>query len=110
MSEVTAIGAVFLGIFWFSLLGFYVAIRRKLISVPSGGLLSAVISTVSLVLFGLTSDTIDDGLGVVGGVGVGIAFTGMMVVIASFFKNNQPETLQAYDDMVKQRTPEQNQE
>lgn len=107
MSDVSPLGAIFLAIFLFSLLGFYIAIRRGLLSTPTAGILCTVLTTVSLALYGLTNDSIDDGLAVAGAVGVGMSFTGMMVVIASFFKNNQPDTLRAYDAMRQNQPDEQ---
>ena len=62
LSDVTPLGAVFLGIFLFSLLGFYVAIRRSLLSTPTAGVLCSVITIVSLALYGLSNNDIDDGL------------------------------------------------
>ncbi len=103
MAEVSTIGAVFLAIFFLSLVGFYVAIRRKLLSTIAGGILCAVISSVTLVAFGILDDNIDDGLAVTGGLIVGLTFSGMMVTMAAYFLNNQPESLRAYEAMLQER-------
>lgn len=103
MSDVSAVGAFFLAVFFLSLVGFYVAIRRELLTPLSAGALCAVISSVSLVMFGVIDDGIDDGLALTGGLLVGLIFTGMMVTMASYFRNNQPETLRAYEAMLKER-------
>lgn len=103
MAEVSGIGVLFLVIFFFSLIGFYVAIRRGLMKLSTAGVMCGAITIVSLVLFGLTNDSVDDNLALVGGFGVGLTFTGMMVTMAAFFQNNQPSTLAAYDAMMSKR-------
>lgn len=108
MSEVNGVGALFLALFFFSLLGFYITIRRGLLSTLSAGVLCAVTSVVSLAMFGIIDDSIDNGLAVTGSLVVGLTFTGMMVTMASFFQSNQPKNLKAYDAMLRDR--EQNDE
>ncbi|PJF44772.1 MAG: hypothetical protein CUN55_02335, partial [Phototrophicales bacterium] len=81
MAEVSGVGFVFLGIFFFSLIGFYVAIRRNLLKLSTAALLCSTTTIVSLILFGLTNDRVDDNLALVGGFGVGLAFTGMMITM-----------------------------
>lgn len=103
MGNVNAIGAVFLAIFFISLVGVYVLIRRDLLDIKTAGIVSSILNVTALVAFGLTSAEIGDDLAIFGGVVVGLAFTGAMLTMASFFQKNQPEKLAAYDAMMKQR-------
>jgi len=103
MGNVNAIGAIFLAVFFISLVGVYIIIRRNLLDIKTAGLVSAMLNVTTLVAYGLTSADIGDDLAIFGGVVVGLAFTGAMLTMASFFQKNQPEALAAYDAMMKQR-------
>ncbi len=103
MAEVSGIGILFLAIFFFSLIGFYVAIRQRLLNLAPAAILCSATTIVALILFGLTNDGVDDNLALVGGFGVGLAFTGMMITMAAFFQNNEPASLAAYDAMLAKR-------
>lgn len=103
MGSVTPIGSIFLAVFFISLVGVYVVIRRNLLDIKTAGMISAILNVTALVAFGLTSGEVGDDLAIFGGVVVGLAFTGAMLTMAAFFQNNQPETLAAYDAMMKQR-------
>ncbi|NDJ86847.1 MAG: hypothetical protein GYB66_13270 [Chloroflexi bacterium] len=105
MSDVTAIGFVFLAIFFLTMIGTYIVIRRKLMRMRSVGALAAVINVASLMAYGFTNDEIGDELAIIGGFVVGLGFTGAMLTMAAFFQNNEPQALAAYDAMVrKQKT------
>jgi uncharacterized membrane protein YfcA len=103
MGNVNAIGAVFLAVFFISLVSIYIIIRRNLLDIKTAGVVSAILNVSTLVAFGLTSAEIGDDLAIFGGTVVGLAFTGAMLTMASFFQKNQPENLAAYDAMMKQR-------
>ena len=108
MADVNAFGAAMLSIFFFGLFFFYVTIRRGWLAPAIAGGLSAVINVVVLIAFGFTQDNMDDGFVIATAFGVGLTFSGMMTVMAIFFKNNEPQTLKAYDAMLdKQRNQQQ---
>lgn len=105
MSNVSPVGAFFLFVFFLSLVGFYIIIRRKLMRLQVAGFMSGIINFVSLLAFGLSNEKIGDELAVLGAVIVGIGFTGAMLTMAAFFENNQSATLSAYDASLRQRPP-----
>lgn len=110
MAEVSGIGFLFLAIFFVSLIGFYASIRQGWLRLPIAGVLCAAITIVSLILFGLTGEDVNSDLAIIGGFGVGLTFTGMMVTMAAFFQNNEPGTLAAYDAMLNDRDDKQSTE
>lgn len=97
MSNITGLGIVFLFVFFASVVGFYIVIRRQLMPLRDSAGLATVINVGSAVAVGLSSENVDATLAVMGGIVVGLLFTGTMVTMATFFQNNQPENLAAYD-------------
>lgn len=100
MTEVTPVSAIFLAIFFFSLVGFYIIIRRNLMKMSVAGSLAAIINTTSLIIFGIIHEDIADTFAFFGGIVVGLGFTSAMLTMAAFFRNNEPKTLAAYDAML----------
>lgn len=109
MAEVSTGGAVFLAMFFLSLLVFYIIIRRGFLSPMVAGGLCAAVNVVALIMFGFTQENLDDVLVIAAAVGIGLTFSAMMTVMAIFFKNNESETLRAYDAMLEQRRNDQQQ-
>lgn len=104
MSNLTGLGFFFLIIFFVNLVGFYIVIRRQLMGLRDAGGLAVVISVGSAVAVGLSSENVDGVLAIIGGIVIGLLFSGAMITMATFFQNNQPETLAAYDSMRTDKT------
>ncbi|MCQ3931441.1 MAG: hypothetical protein DPW16_13370 [Chloroflexi bacterium] len=98
---------IFLVVFFASLVGGYVAIRRNLSTIMNVGLISGAINVSSLTIVGLGRDA-DTALSVIGGIVVGIGLTVAMITMAAFFQNNQSSTtLAAFDASTKDQTKQQ---
>jgi hypothetical protein len=96
-----ALGLFFLMIFSITLIGSYIAIRRRLLSLWAAGLICAAVSFTSLFAYGMTEDLhILHSLAV--GIFVGLGFTGLTLVMAAFFLANQPSEL---EDYLRDRKP-----
>ncbi|MCB9437050.1 MAG: hypothetical protein H6673_08690 [Anaerolineales bacterium] len=107
MDNLTSLGVIFLVIFFASLVGFYIVIRRQLMPLRDAGGLAMVINVGSAVAVGLSSDNVDGTLAIIGGMAIGALFTGAMIIMATFFQNNQPENLAAYDAARSPKTKDQ---
>lgn len=95
---------IFLVVFFASLVGGYVAIRRGLSTILNIGLISGAINVASLTIVGLGRDA-DTALSVLGGIVVGIGMTFAMVTMAAFFQNNQSSsTIAAFDAASKDKS------
>lgn len=98
---------IFLVVFFASLVGGYVAIRRNLSTIMNVGLISGAINVSSLTIVGLGRDA-DTALSVIGGIVVGIGLTFAMVTMAAFFQNNQSSaTIAAFDAASKDQNRQQ---
>lgn len=98
---------IFLVVFFASLVGGYVAIRRNLSTIMNVGLISGAINVSSLTIVGLGRDA-DTALSVIGGIVVGIGLTVAMITMAAFFQNNQSSTtLAAFDAASKDQNRQQ---
>lgn len=107
MDNLTGLGVFFLVVFFASLVGFYIVIRRQLMPLRDAGGLALVINIGAAVAVGLSSDNVDGTLAIVGGIAIGALFTGAMITMATFFQNNQPENLAAYDAARTTKTKDQ---
>ncbi|GIK65367.1 MAG: hypothetical protein BroJett018_31610 [Chloroflexota bacterium] len=95
---------IFLVVFFASLVGGYVAIRRNLSTIMNVGLISGAINVSSLTIVGLGRDA-DTALSVIGGIVVGIGLTVAMITMAAFFQNNQSSTtIAAFDAASKEKS------
>lgn len=87
-------GAIFLGLFGLTLFAAYIVIRRNLLNIRSTGLLCAAITSSALFAFGVVEDLQLLHSFVVALV-LGLGFSGAVIVMAAFFKNNQAPELEA---------------
>ncbi len=92
VTHVTPVSAAFLGIFFISLVGFYIAIRRKSVRPSLGGIMATIINTTTLVAFGIINPDIGNDWAILGGLLVGLIFSGAMVGLAVFFLQNEAES------------------
>jgi hypothetical protein len=99
----SAISAVFIFIFFATLITSYIIIRRGLMKFSTAGWIATVINVVVLTGFGITREDVELWLALIGGAVVGIAITGTMLSMAAFFKSNQPQNLAAYDAMKQEK-------
>ncbi|NDJ78583.1 MAG: hypothetical protein GYB65_20225 [Chloroflexi bacterium] len=85
-------GYIFLALFGITLFAMYIAIRRELTRTLYIGGLGAGLSIVFVMLFALTQEKTSTLQAIVAGIVVGLGFAGAVVVIAVFFRTNQPAT------------------
>lgn len=97
------LSVIFLLVFFASLVGGYVAIRRGLSSILNIGLISGGINVAALTIVGLGREA-DTALSVIGGIVVGLGLTVAMITMAAFFQNNQSSTtLAAFDAAAREQ-------
>jgi hypothetical protein len=84
------LGYIFLLLFGITLFVMYIAIRRAWGSTTTIGSIGAILSVLFVILFALLHENTFTGLAIFAGLVVGLGFSGAVVVIASFFRMNQP--------------------
>jgi hypothetical protein len=85
-------GVIFLGLFSVTLFGLYIAIRRGWGDTLIAGGAGAMLSVVFVVLYALVEQDTSVGQALFSGVVVGGGFSAAVVIIATFFRTNQPST------------------
>ncbi len=96
-------GVLFLILFGFTLFGMYIAIRRSWGDTLTVGGIGAILSVLFVILFALTYENTSTGHAIFAGLAGGLGFAGAVIVIASFFRSNQPSA----DIKLASRTPTQ---
>lgn len=85
-------GSIFLVLFAVTLFVLYLAVRRGWGATLTVGGIGMVLSVLFVILFALTYEDTSVGQAIFSGVVVGIGFTVMVVIIAGFFRTNQPSS------------------
>ncbi len=83
-------GFVFLALFAVTLFVLYIAIRRAWGQTLFNGAIGAILSTVFVMLYALTYENNSAAQAILAGLVVGLGFSVMVVIIAVFFRTNQP--------------------
>lgn len=83
-------GFVFLALFAVTLFGLYIAVRRAWGQTLYNGAMGAILSTVFVTLYALTYEKTSAAQAIFAGIVVGLGFSIMVVIIAVFFRANQP--------------------
>jgi hypothetical protein len=83
-------GLVFLGLFAVTLFILYIAVRRGWGETLTMGGIGMVLSVLFVILFALTYEDTSVGQAIFSGIVVGVVFTVTVVIIAGFFRTNQP--------------------
>ncbi len=83
-------GLLFLGLFAVTLFVLYIAIRRGWGETLTTGGIGGVLSVLFVILFALTYEDTSVGQAIFAGIVVGVVFTVTVVIIAGFFRTNQP--------------------
>lgn len=82
-------GIGFLAMFALVQMGSYIGIRRGLLDLRTAGLLCGMGSIGAMIGFSLTQNLAVE-YALVTGIGIGAVFTIALMIMASFFQNNQP--------------------
>lgn len=85
-------GFVFLALFAVTLFVLYIAVRRAWGQTLFNGAMGAILSTVFVMLYALTYENNSAAQAILAGLVVGLGFSVMVVIIAVFFRTNQPGT------------------
>jgi hypothetical protein len=85
-------GFIFLALFAVTLFVLYIAIRRAWGQTLFNGAIGAILSTVFVMLYALTYEDNSAAQAILAGLVVGLGFSVMVVIIAMFFRSNQPGT------------------
>ena len=83
-------GVIFLVLFAITLFVLYIAIRRAWGNTLTAGGVGAILSVLFVILYALTSQDNSVGQAVFAGLIVGLGFSVGVVIIAVFFRANQP--------------------
>jgi ABC-type Fe3+-siderophore transport system permease subunit len=83
-------GYLFLVLFAATLFVLYIAVRRAWGNTLYNGLVGAVLSAIFVMLFSLTAEKTSTAQAIFAGIIVGLGFAAIVVVIAVFFRANQP--------------------
>jgi ABC-type Fe3+-siderophore transport system permease subunit len=83
-------GYLFLVLFAATLFVLYIAVRRAWGHTLYNGLIGAILSMVFVILFALTSEETSTAQAIFAGIIVGLGFAAIVVIIAAFFRTNQP--------------------
>ncbi|MBN2305026.1 MAG: hypothetical protein JXQ72_11140 [Anaerolineae bacterium] len=83
-------GVLFLVLFGLTLFGLYIAVRRAWGSTLYTGSIGAILSVLFVVLYALTYEKTSTLQAIFAGIVVGVGFAAAVVIIAVFFRTNQP--------------------
>ncbi|MBN1202092.1 MAG: hypothetical protein JXJ20_09575 [Anaerolineae bacterium] len=83
-------GYFFLALFAVTLFVLYIAIRRTWGQTLYLSSMGAIISVASVILYALTYEKTSTAQAIFAGLVVGLGFTAVVVIIALFFRTNQP--------------------
>jgi ABC-type Fe3+-siderophore transport system permease subunit len=83
-------GVIFLALFAVTLFVLYIAIRRAWGPTLTVGSVGAILSMLFVILYALTSQNNSAGQAIFAGLVVGLGFSIGVVIIAAFFRTNQP--------------------
>ncbi len=83
-------GLIFLILFGLTLFVLYIAVRRTWASLLVTGTVGAMLSVLFVVLYALTYEDTSTEQAIFAGIIGGLGFSGAVIVIASFFRTNQP--------------------
>jgi hypothetical protein len=83
-------GVIFLVLFAITLFVLYIAIRRAWGNTLTVGGVGAILSALFVILYALTSQKNSAGQAVFAGLVVGLGFSIGVIIIAVFFRTNQP--------------------
>ena len=90
-----AFALIFLALFCVTIFTSYIVIRRGLMRTQVAGSLCAVVSVTCLFAFGIADDLLIPHA-LITALLIGLLFTGAGVAMATFFRVNQPASLEAY--------------
>jgi hypothetical protein len=83
-------GVIFLVLFAVTLFVLYIAIRRAWGQTLTVGSVGAILSVLFVILYALTAQDNSAGQAIFAGLVVGLGFSIGVVIIAAFFRTNQP--------------------
>lgn len=83
-------GYIFLLLFGAALFGLYIAVRRAWAQTLYLGSIAGILNMLFVVLFALIQEETSTGQAIFSGVVVGVGFTLVVVIVAVFFRTNQP--------------------
>jgi hypothetical protein len=89
---VQPMGYLFLALFALTLFVMYIAIRRAWAPTLTIGGVGAILSVLFVILYALTNEKTSTEQAIFAGIVAGLGFAGTVVVIATFFRANQPST------------------